>query len=560
MIALPIILIAVIYQYQLPQPTPNDTQHNIEKQQISRSHYHVQVPATVLLIMSALSGVAAVLLTRAMMSLESYRSAASLLQIVKHGQPERLPKPDQMETLMDMLRGRWSALAKSLQISSPKRRKARGPQILATPMVWFLSIVLLSILIVLADIWLHIATRSQILFVDNANNQGAQTRMLGTGIVRECQGLSEACPVSSNPDTVLSLDHETSRVRLAYGKSPHAELTNGPGSNESFVLLSQHGDTMEKSSIDSQASTAQASYAASSFAARTQCIPISQKCGLKDDKDTISFDCSGDPNRVNFSQNFSKSDIGATIQVNSTFFTDSTYSKQFSYRDVSNTSFSAPTLYHAAFFVSTERHSNAPPPDTDLVPVSLQFDDTAQSGSAFLALCNTTIYEATFLRTGTSPPTIKSTTPANISTASPALSVLVAYGADGVAYTPNLALFPSDSASDINNAYASAMARSALINLSTMTEPRPVLSYRMRRPIMVAKVPKSALFVLVGLDLVFAAVGVVMMALALGEGMRGEVVEMRRRMMMTGMGIRGGGGCWEGEKWSPRSDRVAIKA
>ena len=105
MIALPITLIAVIYHYQLPELRVKSSQTRFDDQRLSRSHYHVQVPATVLLILSALSGVAAVILTRTVMSLESYRSAASLLRSLKSGNPERLPTIEQLDILICTLQG-----------------------------------------------------------------------------------------------------------------------------------------------------------------------------------------------------------------------------------------------------------------------------------------------------------------------------------------------------------------------------------------------------------------------------------------------------------------------
>lgn len=420
---------------------------------------------------------------------------------------------------------------------------------------------MLSVLIILADIWLHIATRTAIVFADISSSNDAKAQLLSTGIIKDCQTLDggECLDSDLDPGSVPSLVTETARIQLGLDRSSHLDLqsANNQDGNGPFILLSQRGNpTISNRTFDRRTIryTPQEEYTASSFAARTQCEPISQKCGLKDDNDTISFDCSPVMKNMNFAQNFTKSDISATIQANTTFFTDSTFSKQISYQDNEPSRFSAPVLYHATFVVAIERFSNATPTDSALIPFTLQPDDSVRSGSAMLALCNTTMYEATFLHRGDSI-VIENANPANTSVATPPLTALIRSGPDGVAYTPTMSLLTSDSASDISNAYANAMARSAMIYLSSMTEQRPALSQRVRKPVLVAKVPKSALFVLVGLNLLYAAVGVVMMALALGEGMRGEVVEMRKRMRATGL-VAGG---WDMDQRSPRSDRTIGK-
>ena len=400
------------------------------------------------------------------------------------------------------------------------------------------------------------------MLADTPGNNNAKEQLLSTGIIQDCQTLDGGGCLASDldPGSVPLLSTETARIKLGLDRSPRMQLqsANDRGGNGSLMLLSQR-NTLQNSNVPSASPLGytQADYTASSFAARTQCEPVSQKCGLKDDDETITFDCSPVMKGIDFAQNFSKSDISATIQANTTFFTDNTFSKQVSYQDISNETlrFSAPVLYHATFVVAIERFSNATPTDSALIPFPLQPEDTVRSGSAMITLCNTTIYETIFLHQDDSVRVIENANPANTSVATPPLTALIRSGPDGIAYTPTMALLTSDSASDISNAYAIAMARSAMIYLSSMTEPRPALSQRIRRPVLVAKVPKSALFVLVGLDLLYAAVGVVMMALALGEGMRGEVVEMRKRMRAAGL-VAGG---WDMDQRSPRSDRTIGK-
>lgn len=363
---------------------------------------------------------------------------------------------------------------------------------------------LCRLLVILADTWLHVATKTvtftQLLDTNNPAAYGF--------------GLKEACTVNNNSRAssragACALNLAATNTFLINGTQSLQVLNNI--SSLATVATINTGQDYTYLAVPPAAGLANEDWRAESFALQTQCRLVSEECNLVGLYGTSTpFSCS-DP---------FQGDVTANYQgFISTFFTNGSMSSNSTLSGVGN-----PFYFGMAGLVNPST-GNSRVPDT-VQPV--------HGGTAFVILCNTTVLEVTY-------DSINGTisdfhgVPSNVSTANIWQSVM-AYTSVGNSYLKQAASLAAMGNSDQQFAddMALSFSKTALAIGSQAVEKRPVLAVQRRSSFLVAKVPATPLYVLIGANMLVVLVSVVLTIVALVTS-RGEVKELQSRLSIFGL-------------------------
>jgi hypothetical protein len=364
---------------------------------------------------------------------------------------------------------------------------------------------LYRLLVILADTWLHIATRT-VTF----------TQLLETGDpAAHGFGLQEACTVNNNSRASSSAAGACA-LNLA---ATNTFLING---TQSLQVLNNISSLATVSTIKSDldyaylavppsVGLADEDWRAESFALETQCRLTSEECEMVGAYGSSTpFKCS----------NAFQGDVTQDYQnFISTFFTDGTMSDNNTRLGVGN-----PFYFGMAGLVN-------PSTGTSRVPGTVA---PVHGGTAFVLLCNTTVLEVAYNSINGTIQDFQSL-PSNASTANIWQSVM-AYTTVGVSYFKQAASLAALGNSDQQFAddMALSFSKTALAIGSQAVESRPALAVQKRSSFLVAKVPAAPLYSLVGANMLVVFVGILLTVIALVAS-RGNVKEVQARLSIFGL-------------------------
>ena len=409
-----------------------------------------------------------------------------------------------------------------------KQRKAREQQAKALKQAaWFTLMALLlgfvicfvtlrfesftdlrRLLVILADTWLHIATKTvtftQLLRTDNSAAYGF--------------GLQEVCTTNNNslwdPSTrgTCTLSQAVTNTFLANG-TQSLQVLNNISSLATVSTIRSGGEDFAYLAIPPSTGLANEDWRAGSFALHTQCRLASAECNLHADSGPATpFNCSG-------------AFRGDTTSIESqgfiaTFFADGTMSSSSTDQGVQN-----PFYFGMAGLVNLSNLNRSKVPDT-VVPM--------HGGTAFVVLCNTTVLEVTYNSINGTISDFHGT-PSNASTANIWQSVMAytSVGWSNLKQAASLAAL-GDSSQQFADDMALSFSKTALAIGSQSIEKRPVLAVQKRSSFLVARVPAAPLYTLVGANLLVLLVGVILTVVAMVAS-RGEVKEVQSRLSIFGL-------------------------
>lgn len=253
------------------------------------------------------------------------------------------------------------------------------------------------------------------------------------------------------------------------------------------VIYTYLGEANIPDNVDFQAST---------FALATQCKPVGRACGLNGAFGASTpFKCSS----------AFHGDVTAGTAVGLILLEDDKFTKNITYgsKDLN------PYYFGTWARVDTTGHVVG----KASVPVTLQSDPEiaipVHGGLAWVLSCSTTVYEATYTRINGSVQAV-SMKPANAS-----LGGIIAAPTNELFGQPDFEIAArrssyNNNSQDLANDWAEQYSQIALGLSTGAMSPRLNTYQQTRSSILVARIPKIPLFVLIGLNLLYAIIGIVL--------------------------------------------------
>jgi hypothetical protein len=361
------------------------------------------------------------------------------------------------------------------------------------------------LLVILADTWLHIATKTvtftQLLEIGNPAAHGF--------------GLQKACTINNN-------SRVSSMAPGACALNPAATNTFLINGTQSLQVLNNISSLATVSTISTNLDyaylavppsegLADEDWRAESFALQTQCRLASEECGMDGTYGAFTpFKCSSSF-QGDVTQNY-QGFIPA-------FFTDGTMSDNSTTLGVEN-----PFYFGMAGLVNPST-GNSRVPGT-VVPT--------HGGTAFVLLCNTTVLEVTYNSINGTIQDFQSKA-SNVSTANIWQSIM-AYTSVGVSNLKQAASLAALGNSDQQFAddMAISFSKTALAIGSQAVKKRPALAVQKRYSFLVARVPAAPLYLLVGANMLVVTVGIIFTVIALLAS-RDQVKEVQARLSIFGL-------------------------
>ncbi|CAD0089684.1 unnamed protein product [Aureobasidium mustum] len=356
------------------------------------------------------------------------------------------------------------------------------------PMLATFLLTLASLLVIFADTWLHIATKT-VTFTQllEANDSPAS---YGFGLKEPCT-LTNNSYESSTSGGACSLNPAATNTFLMNGTQSLQILNNVSSLATVSTIIS--GQEYAYLAVPPSEKLADEDWRAESFALQTQCRLASEECNME-----------------------------ATHGTNTpfkSFFTDSIMSDNSTYLGVEN-----PFYFGMAALVNPSI-GNYRVPDT-VVPV--------HGGTAFVLLCNTTVLDVTYDSINGTISNFSGVL-SNVSTANIWQSVMssTSVGDYNLKQAASLAAM-GDSSQKFADDMALAFSKTALAVGAQAVEKRPPLAVQLRFSFLVARVPAAPLYTLIGANMLVVFAGVMLTIIALVTS-KGKVKEVQSRLSIVGL-------------------------
>ncbi|KAL9107527.1 MAG: hypothetical protein Q9227_007629 [Pyrenula ochraceoflavens] len=527
--------------------------------------YYVRINATALTTVSAWSSTLAPILAAFMMELWSYRTASRLKRLSQGPDKATLPSPYQFVLLLEMVRGSPTILLQQLKYwLCWTRRKTSTVPILRKSVLMLSLVSILSLLIILADTWLHLTTETVSITwsLNSANADDASLKDFGLSLAD--QGTLELITTDSFDhgwSTVLSESHgcfDTSRLPCSIDtqfEDAGAPLQNFQGvmqilantSNEFRLQTSNYRNEAITYVIPAAvpaSSEFEIDFTGITYGASTTCKPMSAKCGLKQQDDTgfnWEFDCSKQHSSFKHKQNAKQ---GSLLYENHTLYSDDSYAKsipwdfqisgEISQGNENGEWFPTKNMVNPAFpavvMVSENNPGLSQNSDSDIV-------DIGQLAQAMIAFCKHTIFDVHYSYTNATYSVIdtkvSNQTVADITN----IPLMLGHPQHYIESQVDAIMSSSNSTQIVGN-YSLTYSQASMAILAGVLDPAAASSIQFRRDILVTRVPKAPLFTLIALNLLFAALGLVLTLSALQTligGHDGAVADVKARLGVAGL-------------------------
>lgn len=382
---------------------------------------------------------------------------------------------------------------------------------------------LLRLLVILADTWLHIATKTVTFTQLQRNIESPASHGFG---------LKESCTIGNNSYAYIgpldgdncTLNIPITNILLSNGLQSLEVLNNV--SSLATVSTITSGQDYAYLAVPPSATLANEDWSAESFALQTQCRLASAECNLSGEYGaTTPFNCSdafhGD--LTSDPKNF----IWA-------FFTDDTMSDNVTGYGVEN-----PFYFGMAGLVN-------PNIGESTVPGTV---NPSHGGTAFVLLCNTTILQVTYDSVNGTISNfhgiLSNATTVNIWQSVMAFTTV---GMPNMKQAASLAAM-GHSSQQFTDDMALSFSKTALAIGSQSVERRPPLAVQSRFSFLAATVPAAPLYALVGANMLVVFVGLILTIVALVTS-KGEVKEVQGRLSIIGL---------VADRFEGKAARLAVK-
>ncbi|KAI3320941.1 hypothetical protein HD806DRAFT_546754 [Xylariaceae sp. AK1471] len=499
------VLLRLVYSYRVRHSANIDERLQSPATRDEPGVYYVNLSATVLIFISSWSSSLGPLLLSFLMTLASYPLARHYWLDVREQKPS-LPTPFQFALSLKFISGGgWGALYNWMRYLVGWRKQRQFQSTLLTESAFATVVItMLSLIVFLADTWLHITT-STVSFV-NATPV--------TNIANYSLNLIPGCLGSNNSAAVHPV--ECSLITSSTGIflfNPSQALTVLNNVSDSIAVYNSGPDsTYTYLGIPVSKDTTGHDYSATTFGMKTQCKQAARQCSLHADSGASTpFQCT--------------SAFFGNLQVDTwlpAYFADAAMVSNETRYGVQN------PYYHAvgAGF-QTVNNPNLETSDETVVPV--------HGGIAFLLSCSVEMYDIEYDSiNGTVTRFVAK--PSNVSVAN---AWQVPIEASGVAESnlqtaALIAATTATSAQDLADQYALSYSKTALGLGAQSVQLAPALAVQERSSLLVTRLPMAPLFSLIAANLAFVLLGIALTYGALTTS-GGGIRDVQARLSIAGL-------------------------
>ncbi|KAH0170985.1 hypothetical protein KCU67_g2386, partial [Aureobasidium melanogenum] len=487
--------------------------------------YYVDISSTYLVFIASWSSSVVPMLATFLLTLASFPIATGVMEQSRSEARTGSLTPYQLAlTLTFLSGGGYGAMWKWLKYLFVQRRTRERQAQALTQAAWIALVAqLLGLLVISADTWLHIATKT--VTFTQLQEAGDLPASHGFGLLGVCtindNSYASAASTFGEP---CALNEPATSSLLVNGTQSLEVLNNV--SSLAIVSTITSGQEYAYLAVPPSAVLANEDWRAKSFALQTQCRLASAECNMSGEYGAATpFDCSdafhGDVTRN--PQNFIWS-----------FFTDDTMSDNATGDGVQN-----PFYFGMAGLVNPNIGERTVPGTVN----------PSHGGTAFVLLCNTTVLEVTYDSVNGTISNFHGVL-SNSSTVNIWQSAM-AYTTVGI---PNLKQAASlaamgDSSQKFTDDMALSFSKTALAIGSQSVERRPPLAVQSRFSFLAARVPAAPLYALVGANMLVVFVAITLTVVALVNS-KGEVKEVQSRLSIIGL---------VADRFEGKAARLAVK-
>ncbi|KAI4219511.1 MAG: hypothetical protein L6R36_008276 [Xanthoria steineri] len=465
------------------------------------------------------------------MTLVSYRVARRLSRYSANRQIENLPTTYQLGLLFESFEAKLTSLWDTLWYLVGKRRH-RINGLLSYTLTFLLLASTLSTVIWAVDTWFQVTMSAVVVSQMSPSKSAAQA--YGDKI-------PDTCISSFNRATLMAPESCDGPVYLGdpyqiiMNVSSHRQILTGSYNGTDFSFLAPANPRPD---IDFKATT---------FAASSSCYPISRRCNMAfqysneptgERTGGLDFNCSENfKGNVDFFRKGNQEYYSMPCVNNQAgcvgFFSDSSLNIPFNNTSFDHTLNAANQRQANPFFAGVLGYFIISDGTT-----GLQSDPEVSPGVGkwFILGCEITIHEYTYIWINNTI-TSGTITPASDEVAAVVRQVITLNDPSAYqqfAYNVQLSTFMSNTSSQIAASYSQHLEKTLLAWSAASWEPTPTQQEQIRRNLLVTRVPKTPLFTLVTLCLLFVALSITITVIVLLDE-SGPTSECQSRLNVFGL-------------------------
>ncbi|KAF2110525.1 hypothetical protein BDV96DRAFT_635562 [Lophiotrema nucula] len=517
------------------------------------AHYYIDFSAGRLAFISSLSSTISFALVSVLMMIYAYSTASQLLNSSEdHSRQKVLPSPYQTSMLIRVLNAEMLALyelaeskIKSMfwhsERSSDAKRKARAPGTLQSGILVLLLCIAASILIQLADTYLHI-TAEPTTFVEIHSSDSS--------IHDYSRSLAPWCYNRAGVGTTDNKNFWSCGVRWnetsEQNRMANSSLTNEyvVGSLQDYALNYTDTDGTQFAIIGPPNAPADVDWKASSFAVSTTCSAMPRNsCDIDED---WNFNCTKKQSGIDLRGEL----VGSLHQTH--FFDMHRYLREPApfYNQTllgmdevphiapnvtdeeANDVFSNPWHWLAIFSISKDR---------ELMPETYKNSEKVWRAGYFgpldqlWLLCNTTVWDATYTAVGHKVMSLEKTMSNGTMAGISSMTNLRSMGFFGARFmTTTLAASTAETPEEAIEIYSSGSSKIFTYSLAAQTTSQPAILAQTRTTKIVTQLPVAALWLLVLSNVCFALLAIVLAVVALLSASE-TVYQVHTRLSIAGL-------------------------
>ncbi|KAE9364794.1 hypothetical protein N431DRAFT_489274 [Stipitochalara longipes BDJ] len=509
MLLFPAILLGVVFHYRISGSAPLFPSLASPSAGLDQDAYYVDMSATTIATIASWSSSVALSLVGFAMALWTYSISSSVLAQTHGTRYTELPTPFQFALLLKLVSGGMSPLwdVFSYGWGWSKKRSKISPVVFRTTLVLAIGIVL-SILIILADQWLHLATKSVIIpQIYPSAHYSSSGKRLAESCINDIQEGED--PGTSYPCTIVvtALQEVLTNASIAYA------TVNNVSTTSRAELITQDSSTY---AILSDPSTDPSlDYSTSTYGVSSTCKPIGAQCDFQQQMgDAVNFNCAP----INF-KGQSLAAIGMQKYVLS-FFENAAGTK-----NATATSFVNPFYFALAVNIdSVDEYPDAPDYMGDDPNVIVP-----DHGLTTVLWCDVSVYDIAYSRVNGSivslAPEMSNGTLGGMVLATMKYQFEINKWMESL----RMAAFANDSQA-MADQFAVTVSQTGVALISGQLSPQENSEEQVRLNVIVARVPTAPLYFVVILCLLYCLFGVVLGAAAFYLSRRQDVRELQIRL------------------------------
>ncbi|KAE8446450.1 hypothetical protein EG329_011913 [Mollisiaceae sp. DMI_Dod_QoI] len=510
LIAFSIVILWLIFHYRVlptssPLPdlrtTPNDHDD---------SYYYVNFSSTQILFITSWSSTVAPMLVGLVMTLSLFPISNRLLRLSLSENPHRLPTPQQFAILLGLSEGRILALWNYVSYLFRRTRARQSTGLRLSAFIYIVAIVI-SALIVLMDTVLHITTKTVSIYETTVVQSPNVT--FGKGLNSNCANYTQKTSVNY-PCTIYEA---VTSAGIFYPNEVFRTINNISTENQVLQVSTGNSTTGDLFILGPSASqrSSNADYKATTIGVSTSCQAISKLCDLHSPEGaSTSFNCSS-----GFAGNLAVPEFVSPGLIQTGAFDPST-NTQFNYTSMHNnfglavfadrnlsTAYTivGGNITHNPFYLGVAALAQSFA-DAGNLSSDPQIVNGGHGGNGFVLSCEVYTYDVTYSYVNsTISPTSVSAIQNNGTVGYNFLGPMT-FQQERLAQMVDLSGVQNTS-TELAFSYGNSFSNLGVGLLAGAYDGRTVLEQQVRNEILVAKVLRSAIWLLVLFNLLFALGG-----------------------------------------------------